>query len=166
MKPSQVTSAAPVQEGQVASSPAAGTEITLENVKAGWASVLTHLKELSRVSFLIMQETAPLSLTADRVLAVACASPNTMQGALKGGHDERLRAAIATVLGSDLRIELTVDSARAATKPPAASAASEIAEAIDPGDASPDDANVPTHAVIDMVTNIMGGQVISESPRE
>jgi len=166
MKPSQVTSAAPAQETPTTSALPAGSEITLENIKAGWASVLTHLKELSRVSFLIMQETSPLSLTSERILAVACTSPNTMQGALKGGHDERLRAAIATVLGADVRIELTVDADRAMAKPTAMAAANDIAEATDLGDASPDDANVPTHAVIDMVTNIMGGQVISESPRE
>lgn len=166
MKPSQVTSAAPVLESPTTSAPLAGSEITLENVKAGWASVLTHLKEQSRVSFLIMQETAPLSLTPDRLLAVACTSPNTMQGALKGGHDERLRAAIATVLGADVRIELTVDADRAMAKPTAVAAANDMAEATDLGDASPDDANVPTRTVIDMVTNIMGGQVISESPRE
>ena len=167
MKPSQVTSAAPAQETPVETPAApAGTEITLENVKAGWASVLTHLKELRRVSFMIMQDTVPLSLTSDRVLAVACSSPNNMQGAIKGGHDELLRTAIATVLGADVRIELTVDSARATAKPASSTPTTEIAEAIDPGDASPDDANVPTHAVIDMVTNIMGGRVISESPRE
>jgi hypothetical protein len=89
-----------------------------------------------------------------------------MQGALKGGHDERLRAAIATVLGADVRIELTVDADRATAKPTTTATANDMAEAIDLGDASPDDANVPTRAVIDMVTNIMGGQVISESPRE
>jgi DNA polymerase-3 subunit gamma/tau len=167
MKPSQVTSAAPAQDAPPASVAApAGTEITLDNVKAGWASVLTHLKELRRVSFLILQDTVPLSLTADRVLAVACSSPNNMQGAIKGGHDELLRTAIATVLGADVRIELTVDSARATAKPAASAPDIEIADATDVGDASPDDANVPTHAVIDMVTNIMGGQVISESPRE
>ena len=167
MKPSQVTSAAPVQDEPAVSVTApAGTEITLENVKAGWASVLTHLKELRRVSFMILQDTVPLSLTADRVLAVACSSPNNMQGAIKGGHDELLRTAIATVLGADVRIELTVDSARATAKPAVGAPANDIADATDVGDASPDDANVPTHAVIDMVTNIMGGQVISESPRE
>jgi hypothetical protein len=89
-----------------------------------------------------------------------------MQGALKGGHDERLRAAIATVLGADVRIELTVDADRAMAKPTAMAAANDMAEATDLGVASPDDAKVPTRAVIDMVTNIMGGQVISESPRE
>jgi DNA polymerase-3 subunit gamma/tau len=167
MKPSQVTSATPVQDVPPVSVAApAGTEITLENVKAGWASVLTHLKELRRVSFLILQDTVPLSLTADRVLAVACSSPNNMQGAIKGGHDELLRTAIATVLGADVRIELTVDSARATAKPAVGAPANDIADATDVGDASPDDANVPTHAVIDMVTNIMGGQVISESPRD
>jgi DNA polymerase-3 subunit gamma/tau len=166
MKPSQVTSSAPAQAESAAPAPIVGGDITIDNVKAGWASVLTHLKELSRVSFLIMQETSPLSLTSDRVLAVACTSPNTMQGALKGGHDERLRTAIATVLGADVRIELTVDSARATAKAVVGTPASDIADATDVGDASPDDANVPTHAVIDMVTNIMGGQVISESPRD
>lgn len=167
IKPSQVTSSAPVQDEPAVSVTApAGTEITLENVKAGWASVLTHLKELRRVSFMILQDTVPLSLTADRVLAVACSSPNNMQGAIKGGHDELLRTAIATVLGADVRIELTVDSARATAKPAVGAPANDIADATDVGDASPDDANVPTHAVIDMVTNIMGGQVISESPRE
>jgi len=168
MKPSQVTSAASTTEpaSTVVPPAPAGSDITIENVKAGWTSVLTHLKELRRVSFMILQDTVPLSLTPERVLAVACSSPNNMQGAIKGGHDELLRTAVATVLGADVRIELTVDSARATAKPVNGPVASEIADAIDPGDASPDDANVPTHAVIDMVTNIMGGQVISESPRE
>lgn len=82
-----------------------------------------------------------------------------MNNAIKSKHDDKLRAAIKQVLRADVRIEATVDPKQAK----AVATKKEVAES---GDAAPDDEAVTKRSALDMVTNMLGAQVIGESPRE
>ena len=162
LKPSQVTASATATQQAAAevkaSEPLTGP-VTFEQIREAWPAILETLGSQSRVAGIVMVDTAPLSLGEGNVLAVAFPNVNTMNNAVKSGHDDRLRLVIAKSLHLDVTIDPTVDPNRAA---PAKSKKS----ATDSGDASPDDENLPTRSPIDIVTSSLGGQVISESPRE
>jgi S-methylmethionine-dependent homocysteine/selenocysteine methylase len=108
---------------------------------------------------MVMQETAPLSISEDRIVAVAFANAGAMNNAVNSKHDDKLRAAIKEVLRADVKIEATVDPKHAKQ----VSAKKDVTES---GDAAPDDEAVTKRSALDMVTNMLGGQVISESARE
>ncbi len=161
LKPSQVTSAPAVVEADVsASAPKALGELTIEQIKHAWPAVVANIQEQSKVSHMLIRDTSPLSIGSDGVLAVAFTNANNIQGATLGGHDLRLATAVLEVLKAEVRIEFVLDGTRATVK--------EIImeESTDSGDASPDDESIPERSAIDMVTNIMGGKIIGESPRE
>jgi len=160
LKPSQVTATATQQAAEVAktSEPLTGP-VTFEQIRDAWPAILETLGSQSRVAGIVMVDTAPLSLGEDKVLAVAFPNVNTMNNAVKSGHDNLLRLVIAKSLHLDVTIDPTVDPNRAVPAKPKKSAT-------DSGDASPDDENLPARSSIDIVTSSLGGQVISESPRE
>lgn len=162
LKPSQVTASATATQQAVAevkaSEPLTGP-VTFEQIRQAWPAILETLGSQSRVAGIVMVDTAPLSLGEGNVLAVAFPNMNTMNNAVKSGHDDRLRLVIAKSLHLDVTIDPTVDPNRAAPAKPKKTAT-------DSGDAAPDDENLPTRSPIDIVTSSLGGQVISESPRE
>ncbi|MCF8553803.1 MAG: DNA polymerase III subunit gamma and tau [Candidatus Nanopelagicales bacterium] len=162
LKPSQVTASATATQQAAAevkaSEPLTGP-VTFEQIREAWPAILETLGSQSRVAGIVMVDTAPLSLGEGNVLAVAFPNVNTMNNAVKSGHDDRLRLVIAKSLHLDVTIDPTVDPNRAAPAKPKKSVT-------DSGDASPDDENLPTRSPIDIVTSSLGGQVISESPRE
>jgi DNA polymerase-3 subunit gamma/tau len=162
LKPSQVTASAIATQQAAAevkaSEPLTGP-VTFEQIRQAWPAILETLGSQSRVAGIVMVDTAPLSLGEGNVLAVAFPNINTMNNAVKSGHDDRLRLVIAKSLHLDVTIDPTVDPNRAAPAKPKKSAT-------DSGDASPDDENLPTRSAIDIVTGSLGGQVISESPRD
>jgi hypothetical protein len=89
------------------------------------------------------------------------AFPNTgvLANAQGGGHLERLAGVLADTFKTTVRVDGMVDpSAAAAT-------ARRSAGDVDTGDAAPDDEAVTTKSALDMVTDALGGTVISESPR-
>ena len=162
LKPSQVTASATATQQAAAevkaSEPLTGP-VTFEQIREAWPAILETLGSQSRVAGIVMVDTAPLSLGEGNVLAVAFPNMNTMNNAVKSGHDDRLRLVIAKSLHLDVTIDPTVDPNRAAPAKPKKSAT-------DSGDASPDDENLPTRSSIDIITSSLGGQVIGESPRE
>lgn len=161
LKPSQVTSAPALADKVVVpSSPKGLGELTIEQIKHAWPAVIANIQEQSKVSHMLIRDTSPLSIGSDGVLAVAFTNANNIQGATLGGHDLRLAAAVLEVLKAEVRIEFVLDGNRATVK--------EIImeESTDSGHASPDDESIPERSAIDMVTNIMGGKIISESSRE
>ena len=81
-----------------------------------------------------------------------------MANAVKSKHHEKLAAAIKEVLRADVIVEPTVDAKQAKK----VAAKKDVSEA---GEASPDDEAVTKRSALDMVTNMLGAQVISESPR-
>lgn len=162
LKPSQVTASATATKQAAAevkaSEPLTGP-VTFEQIRQAWPAILEILGSQSRVAGIVMVDTAPLSLGEGNVLAVAFPNMNTMNNAVKSGHDDRLRLVIAKSLHLDVTIDPTVDPNRAAPAKPKKTAT-------DSGDASPDDENLPTRSPIDIVTSSLGGHVISENPRE
>ena len=162
LKPSQVTAAA-AQQAAAAETEAPKTltgPLTFEQIRDSWPIILQTMGSQSRVAGIVMADTAPLSYGEDKVLAVAFANVNTMNNAVKSGHDDRLRLVISKLFHTDVTIDPTVDPNRAvAAKPKKASAT-------DSGDASPEDENLPSRSSIDIITSSLGGQVISESSRE
>ena len=160
MKPSQVAAAAhvkAVEDKPVEAKPQG--EITFTALRANWVGILDTLKTQSRVAWLVLQDTAPVSISDDRIVTVAFGSTGAMNNAIKSKHDEKLRDAIKKVLNADVRIEGTVDPKQAKT--PVAKK-----EVVDAGEASPDDEVVTKRSALDMVTNMLGAEIISESPRE
>ena len=162
MKPSQVTASATASQQAAAevkmSEPLTGP-VTFQQIREAWPAILETLGSQSRVAGIVMVDTAPLSLGEGNVLAVAFPNVNTMNNAVKSGHDDRLRLVIAKSFHLDVTIDPTVDQNRAVSAKPKKSAT-------DSGDASPDDENLPSRSSIDIITSSLGGQVISESPRE
>ncbi|MEI6108624.1 MAG: DNA polymerase III subunit gamma and tau [Actinomycetes bacterium] len=162
MKPSQVVAAA-----TVASTIAANTEVVApsgpvdyETMRSSWSAILEAVGGESKVAGIVLKETAPLSLGADGTLAVAFPNANTMNNAIKSGHDDRLQLVIMRLLHTKVTIEPMVDPNRAITPK------AKKTDVVDSGDASPDDEVMPTRSALDMVTNALGGSVISESSRD
>ena len=162
MKPSQVTAAATQKaEEKSAEAPATLTgPVSFEQIRDSWPAILQTLGSQSRVAGIVMVDTAPVSFGEDKVLAVAFPNSNTMNNAVKSGHDDRLRLVIQNLFHVDVRIDPTVDPNRAVPAKPKKEAAT------DAGEASPDDETTPSRSSIDIITSSLGGQVISESPRE
>ena len=162
MKPSQVTAAATQKaEEQSAEAPATLTgPVSFEQIREAWPAILHTLGSQSRVAGIVMVDTAPVSFGEDKVLAVAFPNSNTMNNAVKSGHDDRLRLVIQNLFHVDVRIDPTVDPNRAKPAKPKKEAAT------DAGEASPDDETTPSRSSIDIITSSLGGQVISESSRE
>lgn len=162
MKPSQVTAVATQKaEEKSADEPATLTgPVTFEQIREAWPAILHTLGGQSRVAGIVMVDTAPVSFGEDKVLAVAFPNSNTMNNAVKSGHDDRLRLVIQNLFHVDVRIDPTVDPNRAKPAKPKKEAAT------DRGEASPDDENTPARSSIDIITSSLGGKVISESPRE
>jgi DNA polymerase-3 subunit gamma/tau len=162
MKPSQVTAAA-TQKAEEQSAQESATltgPVSFEQIRDAWPAVLQALGGESRVAGIVMADTAPVSLGDDKVLAVAFPNVNTMNNAVKSGHDDRLRLVIQNLFHTDVRIDPTVDPNRAKPAKPKKDTAT------DAGEASPDDETIPSRSSIDIITSSLGGQVISESPRE
>lgn len=162
MKPSQVTASATQKaEEQSAESPATLTgPVSFEQIRDAWPAILQTVGGQSRVAGIVMVDTAPVSFGEDKVLAVAFPNSNTMNNAVKSGHDDRLRLVIQNLFHVDVRIDPTVDPNRAK---PAKSKKESVSDA---GEAAPDDETTPTRSSIDIITSSLGGQVISESSRE
>ena len=162
LKPSQVTASATATAQAAmevkASEPLTGP-VTFEQIRDAWPAILETLGSQSRVAGIVMVDTAPLSLGEGNVLAVAFPNVNTMNNAVKSGHDDRLKLVIAKSLHLDVTIDPTVDPNRAVPAKPKKSVT-------DSGDASPDDENLPSRSSIDIITSSLGGEVISESPRD
>ena len=162
MKPSQVTAAATqkAEEQAVAATETLTGPVSFEQIREAWPAILQTVGGQSRVAGIVMAETAPVSFGEDKVLAVAFPNSNTMNNAVKSGHDDRLRLVIQNLFHVDVRIDPTVDPNRAKPATPKKEAAT------DAGEASPDDETTPSRSSIDIITSSLGGQVIDERPRE
>ena len=93
-------------------------------------------------------------------MAFAFPTSISKNNAVPSGHDDRSRLVIQNLFHVDVRIDPTVDPNRAQPAKPKKAAAT------DAGEASPDDETTPSRSSIDIITSSLGGQVISESPRE
>jgi len=162
MKPSQVVAAAsaPVAAAQDATPAAESGPVDFEKIRSSWSAILEAVRGESKVASIVLAETSPLSLSDDGTLAVAFPNANTMNNAIKSGHDDRLQLIIMRLLHTKVMIEPMVDPNRAITPK------AKKADVVDSGDAAPDDEVMPTRSALDMVTNALGGSIIGESPRD
>jgi DNA polymerase-3 subunit gamma/tau len=162
MKPSQVAAAATVAATAQANTEVAAPSgpVDFEQIRSAWTAILEAIRGESKVASIVLAETAPLSLSSDGTLAVAFPNANTMNNAIKSGHDDRLQLIIMRLLHTKVTIEPMVDPNRAIVPK------AKKADVVDAGDASPDDEVMPTSSALDMVTNALGGSVISESSRD
>ena len=90
------------------------TGVGLAEMKSMWPAVLDALKSYSRVAWIALSVSAPLSLE-NGVLAVAVDAPGKVTALKSSGHDERLRQAILDVLRTDVRIDIVLAPDQAKT---------------------------------------------------
>ena len=147
-------------EAPAAAPPSSGT-LTTESARANWHEVIKAVGAVSKVSGALLANTAPLSVH-DGVLAVAFPSQGMLSNVIGGQHMERITAAVATIFGVQVRIDPVLDPGAAKVGGNAAAAR----DAVDTGDADPEDAAMTSRSAMDMVTEALGGRVISETPRE
>jgi DNA polymerase-3 subunit gamma/tau len=104
----------------VAAVPAAvpvGDTPTLESIRALWPAVLEAVKSASRIAWMLVEDSRPVSVAAG-VVTLACADQGRIARFRSGGgYDERLRSAMIDVLRVDLGVELVLDPAHAAAEP-------------------------------------------------
>lgn len=162
MKPSQVVAAAaaPAASEEGTAPVADSGPVDFEKIRSSWSAILEAVRGESKVASIVLAETSPLSLSDDGTLAVAFPNANTMNNAIKSGHDDRLQLIIMRLLHTKVTIEPMVDPNRAITPK------AKKADVVDSGDAAPDDEVMPTRSALDMVTNALGGSIIGESPRD
>jgi hypothetical protein len=106
----------------------------------------------------LLRDSVPLSLS-DGILVVAFPNSGVLANAQSGGHTDRL----AVMLQQTYRVAVRLD---AVLDPGATQAsASHRAEAVDSGDASPDDEVLTAKSALDLVTETLGAKVVAENPR-
>ena len=98
--------AAPVGVGKPAS------DVPLDKVLALWPRVLDRVRENSRVAFLLVRDTRPVSLS-NNILTLTQANSGAMAAFTQGGHAERVRQALLDELKLDLTVEMTLGEAPA-----------------------------------------------------
>jgi DNA polymerase-3 subunit gamma/tau len=160
VKPSQVKAAAsapevPEQLQEVG--PVAGSQVTIELIDGNWANILQEITSTRKVAGLVMIGTKPLSLTADGMLAVGFPNDGACKNFVGSPTVALLQAAIKKIVGANLRIDAFVDSSlsqKVSTKAPVIVADSDSDEVTNPASA------------VDMVTSMLGAQVISDSAKD
>ena len=124
-----------------------------------WPAVLDVVKGISKVGWMLFSESAPLSLS-DGVLAVAVTDAGKANNIKAGGHDERLRQGILSVLKTDLRIDIILAPDRAGAMP--ASGAAGSAPSADTDAPSLDDPTVDGSSGVDLALRELGATQIGE----
>ena len=164
-KPSEVVGAAKeaakVEAAQVAVTPIAlSGDLDIDALRKNWLLVQNTMKAKSPVTGIAVQDTIPISVS-NGVIAIAYKQAGQMKNAIAGGRLEILRDVIQELFGVRVQIDPQLDPS--AALPPAKK---REAEAVDTGDAAPDDEVMAQVSTIDMVAQAFGATVISESPRE
>lgn len=159
MKPSQVVAAAAAATAESDATPTLLTgDLTFDQLRADWSSVVKAMGETSKVSAALLRDSVPLSLT-DGIVVVAFPNAGVLSNAQSGGHVERLAAILHQLFHATVRVDAVLD--------PGASqaAAAKRQDVPDSGDASPDDESLSTKSALDLVTEALGAKVVAENPR-
>jgi len=160
VKPSQVKAAASapeVPEQPQEAGPVAGSQVTIELIDGNWANILQEITSTRKVAGLVMIGTKPLSLTADGMLAVGFPNDGACKNFVGSPTVTLLQNAIKKIVGANLRIDAFVDSSlsqKISEKEPEIVADSDSDEVTNPASA------------VDMVTSMLGAQVISDSAKD
>ena len=164
-KPSEVVGAAKAvakeEAVQEAAAPIALTgELDIEALRKNWTLVINTMGAKSRLAGLAITDTVPISVS-NGIVAIAYKNAGQMKNAIAGGRLDGLRDVIQELFGARVQIDPQLDPS--ASLPPAKK---READAIDTGDAAPDDEVMAQVSTIDMVAQAFGATVISESPRD
>jgi DNA polymerase-3 subunit gamma/tau len=81
--------------------------VTLDKVLALWPRVLDRVRENSRVAYLLVRDTRPVSLS-NSILTLSQTNSGALAAFTQGGHAERVRQAILDELKLDLTVEMTL----------------------------------------------------------
>ncbi|NDC49774.1 MAG: hypothetical protein EBZ61_11990, partial [Micrococcales bacterium] len=131
--------------------------ITLDVIIEKWPNVLQEVTARRKVSGMVMTETLPLSITADGLLAVGFPTEGAHKNFAQAPNPTILQEAISKTLGVTLRLDPIFEpSIKASAKKSKKQKAEEVQE-------SDDSVNAPAVSPIDLVANIFGGEVISDS---
>ncbi len=98
--------------------PKPASDVPLDKVLALWPRVLDRVRDNSRVAFLLVRDTRPVSLS-NGILTLTQSNSGAMAAFTQGGHAERVRQAILDELKLDLTVEMTLGDV---APPPAAKA--------------------------------------------
>ena len=164
-KPSEVVGAAKEvakeEAAQVAAAPATVSgDLDIDALRKNWTLVINTMSAKSRLAGIALNDTVPISVS-NGIVAIAYKNAGQMKNAVAGGRLDGLRDVIQELFGVRVQIDPQLDPS--AALPPAKK---REAEAVDTGDAAPDDEVMAQVSTIDMVAQAFGATVISESPRE
>ena len=157
-KPSQVkaTPKAEAPKEQEPASESLPTSISLETVAANWERILQDVTAARKVAGLVLIGTQPLSLTSDGMLAVGFPNDGACKNFVGSATVGLLQNSIKKFVGATLRIDAFVDQS--------------LNQRLNEKKSEPEpefdseSESVPTDP-ISMVTNMLGGQVISDSAK-
>jgi DNA polymerase-3 subunit gamma/tau len=164
-KPSEVVGAAKeaakVEAAQVAVTPIAlSGDLDIDALRKNWLLVQNTMASRGRLVGMVTHDTVPISIS-NGIVAIAYKNAGQMNNAINGGRMDTLRDVIQELFGVRVQIDPQLDPS--AALPPAKK---REAEAVDTGDAAPDDEVMAQVSTIDMVAQAFGATVISESPHE
>lgn len=137
--------------------------MTLDKVLALWPRVLDRVRENSRVAFLLVRDTRPISLS-NSILTLSQSNSGAMAAFTQGGHAERVRQAILDELKVDLTVEMTLGDAPA----PGATAAPEPDPVPDEDLPSEDDESIDAtpESGLELLQRELGARKITEFEAE
>ena len=95
--------------------PVSSGDVTLDRVRDLWPRVLDRVREGSRVAYLLVRETKPLSLS-NNILTLSQSNSGALAAFMQGGHAERVRQAILDELKLDVTVEMTLGDSAAPEK--------------------------------------------------
>lgn len=98
--------------------PASSGDVTLDRVRDLWPRVLDRVREGSRVAFLLVRETKPVSLS-NNILTLSQSNSGALAAFMQGGHAERVRQAVLDELKLDVTVEMTLGDNAPAPRPAA-----------------------------------------------
>jgi hypothetical protein len=152
---------APVATAEQAAAPEQPASVSLEVLVAQWPAILQEVISRRKVTGMVMTDTAPLSITADGLLAVGFPTEGALKNFPQAPNPEILQDAIKKVLSIHVRIDPILEPSLKgrATKASATVQADAVKEV-------EDSVNTPTVSSIDLVAGIFGGEVISDSSHQ
>jgi len=95
--------------------PVRSGDVTLDRVRDLWPRVLDRVRDGSRVAYLLVRETKPISLS-NNILTLSQSNSGALAAFMQGGHAERVRQAILDELKLDVTVEMTLGDSAAPEK--------------------------------------------------
>lgn len=118
-RPPAAEKAAPEPVAQPATPPPAAApadgSVSIEQIRALWPSVLDQIKKNSRVVWMLLVESRPLSIEGNTLVASHENVGTVKRFAQNSGNDDTVSQATAVVLGVPLQVQLVIGDGNAAT---------------------------------------------------